>query len=174
MLKELDEVFAPGTATTLASVPDGLEGYVAAALARRLAAERDLPLLFVLREGQRLAALAREIAFFAPDVDVISLPGWDCLPFDRVSPTPAVLSRRLAALARLADGLPGKRPTIVLTSVNAALQRMPTREFVAGRTRALAAGNAVPMESLVGWLEENGFLRTPTVRDAGEYAVRGG
>ncbi len=174
MLNTLDTVFAPGSATTLASVPDGLEGYVAAALSRRVAEARERPLLFIAREGQRLAALAREITFFAPDVEVIAVPGWDCLPFDRVSPTPAVLSRRLAALARLADNDRDGRPTIVLASVNAALQKLPARDFIAGRTRSLSPGNAVPMQSLVGWLEENGFLRTPTVRDAGEYAVRGG
>ena len=30
------------------------------------------------------------------------------------------------------------------------------------------------MDDLVHWLEDNGFLRSTTVREAGEYAVRGG
>ena len=49
------------------------------------------------------AAAAR---FFAPTLDVVSLPAWDCLPYDRVSPNAAVSARRMATLARLASGDP--------------------------------------------------------------------
>ena len=68
---------------------------------------------------------------------------------------------------------PGK-PQIVLTTVNAALQRVPRRAMVARGSLSAAAGNRMPMADLIRWLEDNGFLRTSTVREPGEYAVRGG
>ena len=173
MLRNIAGILEPGAATVLASVPEGLQGRIAVDLARHCA-RAGLPLLFLVREGQRLAALQAEITFFGPDVEVISLPGWDCLPYDRVSPTSAVLSRRLAALARLAGSETSQAPRIVLASVNAALQKMPRRDFVTDRCRTLVSGGVVAMDGLARWLEENGFARTATVREAGEYAVRGG
>jgi transcription-repair coupling factor (superfamily II helicase) len=62
----------------------------------------------------------------------------------------------------------------VLTTVNAALQRVPEQALVAAGSLSAAAGNVIPMADLVAWLEGNGFMRNPTVREPGEYAVRGG
>src|SRR6185312_17511200 len=65
-------------------------------------------------------------------------------------------------------------PTIVLTTVNAILQRVPARDLVARGSLSATPGSRMPMADLVRWLEDNGFLRTATVREPGEYAVRGG
>ena len=154
---------------TIAAVPDGL---VAKAVADALKASGSQRLVFVARDGQRLAEVARTLAFFAPDLDVLEFPAWDCLPYDRVSPHVAVVAARMAALARLV--VPPAKPTIVLTTVNAALQRVPERQGVAQGSVSAAVGGEVAMDDLVGWLETNGFLRSPTVREPGEYAVRGG
>jgi transcription-repair coupling factor (superfamily II helicase) len=155
--------------STLASVPDGMAGK---ALADLMYATGVARLLFVARDGQRLAEIERSLAFFAPDMEVIEFPAWDCLPYDRVSPHAGIVARRMAALARL--GQTPDRPQIVLTTVNAVLQRVPLRTIVARGFLSAASGNRMPMADLIRWLEDNGFLRTATVREPGEYAVRGG
>jgi len=165
----LASAFSHPGAVTIAAVPDGLTGKVVADLAR--AGEAKL-VAFVARDGRRLDEVQRTIRFFAPDVDVLEFPAWDCLPYDRVSPHAAVVARRMATLSRLTE--PVDKPTIVLTTVNAGLQRVPPRTAVAGGALSAAPGNRVPMDDLIRWLEGNGFLRVPTVREAGEYAVRGG
>jgi transcription-repair coupling factor (superfamily II helicase) len=154
---------------TVAAVPDGL---VAKAIADALKASGGQGLTFVARDGQRLAEVARGLAFFAPDLEVVEFPAWDCLPYDRVSPHVAVVAARMAALARLAA--PSPKPTIVLTTVNAALQRVPEKTGVARGAVSAIVGGEVAMDDLVQWLETNGFLRSATVREPGEYAVRGG
>ena len=58
--------------------------------------------------------------------------------------------------------------------MNAALQRVPAREFVATHALSVAPGNVIGMASIVSWLELNGFTRASTVREPGDYAVRGG
>ncbi|MBD1545753.1 transcription-repair coupling factor [Roseibium aggregatum] len=158
---------------TLASVPDGAESY---ALARILAesGRKGLALVFVARDATRMQMVADALKFFDPGVDTLQLPAWDCLPYDRVSPNPAISARRLLALGALAHGLPQDRPTVLLTTLNAALQRMPERSWMAKQTFAMAPGNRVDMADIAAWLEMNGFSRTPTVRETGEYAVRGG
>ncbi|WP_299484093.1 transcription-repair coupling factor [uncultured Roseibium sp.] len=158
---------------TLAGVPDGAESY---ALARVLA-ESDadgLALVFVARDATRMAMVSEALAFFDPTIDVVQLPAWDCLPYDRVSPNSAISARRLLALGQLARGIPAGKKTILLTTLNAALQRLPERSFMEEQTFSMAPGNRVDMAAITNWLEMNGFSRTPTVRETGEYAVRGG
>ncbi len=167
--RRLTALFARPGETTLAAVPDGMAGKT---LADVMAAAGTTRLLFVARDGQRLAEIERGVRFFAPSVDVVEFPAWDCLPYDRVSPHAAIVARRMAALAHVSQ--PSKRPTIILTTVNAALQRVPQQAVVAGGALSAAAGSRMPMADLVRWLEGNGFLRTSTVREPGEYAVRGG
>ena len=54
------------------------------------------------------------------------------------------------------------------------LQKLPPRKVLAEQLFMAKPGNRIDMNSLVQRLENNGFERVPTVRDVGEYAVRGG
>ena len=162
---------------TLAGVPDGAEGLVIADLARSVAGGKNPPaisLAVICRDGPRLAAAARAISFFAPDIEVLEFPAWDCLPYDRVSPHPAVVAQRVMTLARLSRVTDRDHPAVLLTTVNAVLQRVPERAVIAKQSLSVAPGNVAPMAGIIQWLELNGFNRAATVREAGDYAVRGG
>ncbi|MCC6982602.1 MAG: transcription-repair coupling factor [Bauldia sp.] len=160
--------------TTLSGVPTGLDGKLVGELTALSAQEGQEPLLFVARDGQRLAEIEQAIRFFAPAVEILLYPAWDSLPYDRASPHPAVVSRRMATLSALAGEQKGGAPRVVLTTANAVIQRVPPREQLKRQARSMAAGNRIRMEEIIRWLEDNGFLRSATVREAGEYAVRGG
>ena len=131
-------------------------------------------LTVVCRDGPRMAALARALGFFAPDLAVQEFPAWDCLPYDRVSPHAGFVAQRMTTLSRLARVQGHDRPSVLLTTVNAALQRVPARDFVARQSLSVAPGNVLAMDGITGWLELNGFIRASTVREPGDYAVRGG
>ena len=153
---------------TVYGVPEGAD---ALALVRRLS-EREGPVLHVARDDSRLALLAEAIGFFGPEVEVIAFPAWDCLPYDRVSPHPALVAERIAALARL-RAEPGKK-RIVLTTVNAALQKVPPRAALAGAGVKLKTGDRFAPEDLAAFLDADGYSRAGTVMEPGEYALRGG
>jgi transcription-repair coupling factor (superfamily II helicase) len=177
LAKSPAERLRAGRPLTLAGVPDGAEGLVVADLARAIAAGKNAPpisLAVICRDGPRMAALARALAFFAPDVEVLEFPAWDCLPYDRVSPHPAVVAQRVMTLARLARVTGREHPAILLATVNAVLQRVPERAVIAKQSLSVAPGNVAPMANIIQWLELNGFNRAATVREAGDYAVRGG
>jgi transcription-repair coupling factor (superfamily II helicase) len=166
-----------GRPLTLAGVPDGAEGLVIADLARAIAGSKNAPaisLAVVCRDGARMAAASRALSFFAPDIEVLEFPAWDCLPYDRVSPHPAVVAQRVMTLARLARVTGREHPAVLLTTVNAVLQRVPERAAIAKQSLSVAPGNVAPMANIIQWLELNGFNRAATVREAGDYAVRGG
>jgi len=171
------ELLKPGKPLTLAQVADGAEGFVLADLARAIAASKDAPaisLAVICRDGQRMAALSRALAFFGPDLQLMEFPAWDCLPYDRVSPNAPVVAQRMIALSRLTRVISRDKPSVLLTTVNAALQRVPARDFVATHALSVAPGNVIGMQGIIEWLELNGFLRASTVREPGDYAVRGG
>src|SRR5471030_221232 len=175
--KSSAELLRPGQALTLAQVADGAEGLVLVDMARAVAARSNAPaisLAVICRDGQRMAALTRALAFFGPDILTMEFPAWDCLPYDRVSPNAAVVAQRMTALARLARVKGRDKPAVLLTTVNAVLQRVPARELVAKQSLSAAPGNVLPMSGIIQWLELNGFNRASTVREAGDYAVRGG
>jgi transcription-repair coupling factor (superfamily II helicase) len=170
-------LLAPGRALTLANVAEGAEGLVISDLARAIAARPNKPaisLAVVCRDGPRMQQLARALEFFAPDLPLLQFPAWDCQPYDRVSPHGGILAQRLTTLARLSRLTGSEKPLIVLTTVNAMVQRVPEREAVAAQALSVAPGQVVPMDSVVAWLEHNGYTRSSTVREPGEYAVRGG
>ena len=166
-----------GKPLTLSGIADGAEGLVIADLARAIAAGQSPPAIsmaVICRDGPRMATLSRALGFFAPDIEVLEFPAWDCLPYDRVSPHAGVVAQRMTALAKLARIRGRDKPAVLLTTVNAVLQRVPARELVAKQSLAAAPGNVLPMSGITQWLELNGFNRASTVREAGDYAVRGG
>jgi len=156
---------------TTATIHGAPEGYDALLLIRRVE-EHPGPLLHVARNEQRMVRLGELLAFFAPDIEVLRFPAWDCLPYDRVSPNPAVVSERIATLSRLLDPAPGRR--IVLTTVNAAVQRVPPRLVFLGESLDVRTNGTVKPEALIAYLESHGYGRADTVMEPGEYAVRGG
>ena len=171
------DLLKPGKPLTLSQVADGAEGLVFADLARAIAAKKNAPaisLAVVCRDGQRMAALSLALTFFAPEIQVLEFPAWDCLPYDRVSPNAAVVAQRMTVLSRLARVRGRDKPSVLMMTVNAALQRVPARDFVATHALSVAPGNVIGMQGIVDWLELNGFVRASTVREPGEYAVRGG
>jgi transcription-repair coupling factor (superfamily II helicase) len=171
------ELLAPDRPLTLSNVADGAEGLVISDLARAVAAQTNPPAtsaLVICRDGPRMAALARALSFFAPDIDVLQFPAWDCQPYDRVSPHGAIVAQRMTALSRLARVKGRDKAAVVLTTVNAALQRVPARDLIGKQALSAAPGNVLGMEGIIRWLELNGFNRASTVREFGDYAVRGG
>jgi transcription-repair coupling factor (superfamily II helicase) len=147
------------------------EGWDAFLLAQRRR-EHSGSILHVTRDDARMARLGEALAFVMPEAEILRFPAWDCLPYDRVSPNPALISERIATLARLLEKPTG--PRIVLTTVNALVQRVPPRSTFAGASMELTVNGDVKPEKLAQFLEANGYGRAGTVMEPGEYAIRGG
>ncbi|MGZ8348211.1 MAG: transcription-repair coupling factor, partial [Allosphingosinicella sp.] len=156
---------------TLAGVPAGFLPWLAADLARA-AAHRGGRAVFIAPDEAAMRAIVDSAHYFAPELDTLTFPAWDCLPYDRSSPSLRSTSERLAtlhALQRKRD-----KPQLLVTTVNAALQRTLTPFRVRQLVARLAPGERIDLEQLTALLQANGYSRTDTVADAGEYAVRGG
>ena len=118
-----------------------------------------------------MVRVATALSFFAPKLAVRQLPAWDCLPYDRISPLAEIVAQRLAVLCTLANDT--SEPTVLVTTVNAALQRLPAKDSLAKASYPLQVGDTVDEKAFFRFLADNGYYRTATVREAGEFAVRG-
>jgi transcription-repair coupling factor (superfamily II helicase) len=123
------DVFSGRGRFRIAGAPPGFDGRVLAELAAAGSGARAGAVIVIARDDVRLAQLAESLAFFAPHIEHIELPAWDCLPYDRVSPHAEIVGRRIDALARLGgageEAPSGGPPRVLLTTIAAALQRMP-------------------------------------------------
>ncbi|MCY4167036.1 MAG: transcription-repair coupling factor [Rhodobacter sp.] len=128
--------------------------------------------IHVCRDDRRLEAMRSALRFFAPDVSVLAFPGWDCLPYDRISPNAGVSAARMATLAALAREIP--ETFVLLTTLNAASQKVPEPELLRESTFSAAVGHRVDERALRDFLPRMGFARAPTVTEPGDYAIRGG
>ncbi len=154
----------------VSGAPEGIDGKVAGEIAR-LAEDRLV--VHVARDDQRASMIGEAISFFAPGVNIIQFPAWDCLPYDRVSPVADILARRMSALTQLAAGKVEK-PAVVLTTANAIVQKVPPRDVIRSASFEAQPGNRVDTKELQEYLAINGFSRTGTVVDPGDFAIRGG
>ncbi len=171
-MSTLDKLaIAPGAARAVkvGGAPEGLDALLIGDLAR----SAPHGLLHMARDDARLASMAEMLAFFAPEITVLTLPAWDCLPYDRVSPHTDISSRRMEVLSRLAaDKISG--PFAVITTISAALTRVPPRQTLREAHFKATAGERIDLAALPTFLERIGYTRAGTVMEPGEFAVRGG
>ena len=172
MSDALNRILKSDAPLTLAGVPAGFLPWLAADLARAAhGTGQGGRAVIIAADEAAMRAVADTVPVFAPEVEVLSFPAWDCLPYDRASPALRVMAERLATLEKLQ----GKRtgPQLLIATANAATQRTLTPFRIRQLTRRLAEGERIERDRLVELLQANGYQRTDAVHDAGEYAVRG-
>ncbi len=127
---------------------------------------------FIAADEAQARSVAEAAAYFAPEIAITMLPAWDCLPYDRASPSLKAAAERVAALAALAE--PQRGAELVVTTVNAISQRCLPPARIASLSARLKPGSRIDRNSLALKLAANGFVRVDTVVEPGEYALRGG
>ncbi len=168
-MERLDYIARQPGRFAVTGAPSGYDAYLAVEAVTR---SKGL-VVFVASDDVHAAAVIEAAKFFAPSLSLLSFPAWDCLPYDRVSPKPDIESTRLATLAALARS-DGPAEALVVTTINAILQRVPPRAWVAEASFFARSGHAVDRERMIAFLAGNGYVRAGTVREPGDFALRGG
>ncbi len=159
---------------TIGGAPEGYDSLLLSEIAEDVASQA-VRLLYVAPHDTAMKRVADTLGFFAPDLQVITIPAWDCLPYDRVSPHTDIVARRLDGLTRVCAGdAANGAATVTLTTVNAMLQRVPARAVLEKAVLVATEGRQLPMDDLLQFLGAHGYRSAGTVREPGEYAVRGG
>lgn len=152
---------------TLCKVPEGMDALI---LAQEAAELENGQILHIARDDLHMENVAELVAYFLPSADVITFPAWDCLPYDRVSPNPDILARRMTSLIKIINP---HKTQIIISTINAVTQRIPAKKTIEGASFNTKVGAQLDMEALTSYLNHNGYSRASTVVDRGDFAIRG-
>ena len=158
---------------TIAGSPEGYDAMLLADICAETFNNHKKALMHIARDDARLTTLASAVRFFMPELEVITFSAWDCLPYDRVSPHNDILSSRMSALSQLINWR-GKKPLLLLSTVNAAAQRVPPVSAIKGSSLRAEVGDEIDMTSITEFLVNSGYSRSSQAMEHGEFAVRGG
>ncbi len=165
-----------GRAGTLGGVWGSSRALVAAALARRCPGT----VVVVLPHLGEIDALADDLGLFT-DGSVARLPAWESDSGERLLHD-EVFSERTRLLKKVLgtpstagrEAATAGRPAIVVTSIQALMQPLPSREEIAAATRRVGVGERVDVDELTRWLAARGCHGTTAVELPGEFSLRGG
>jgi transcription-repair coupling factor (superfamily II helicase) len=166
-MADIQKIVGAKTPQTLSSVPAGFTPLLLADLARAAKGRT----LFVAADDAAMRGLAETIPFFASELEILQFPAWDCLPYDRASPSLPITSERMSVLNALQT--PAKRKQLVITTIGAMMQRVITPFRIRQTGATLESGVSISREKLAELLQANGYFRVDTVAEAGEFAMRG-
>lgn len=128
--------------------------------------------LYITHDSQNIEQIADNIKFLNPKIKIIIFPEWDCLPYDRVSPSKSVLKDRMNALIDMLDDCPQRR--IIIASAAAIIQFLPPLHQIKNSLKSLKVGDSIGHDVFTRYLNEIGFERYSIANEQGEYAARGG
>lgn len=154
---------------TLAGVAKDAEAFAI----RDLLAETNRNILCILSDGISLNQVYETLSFLQPEADILTLPAWDTVPYDRVSPNAAILSKRIETLAKLVLDAGAKKQCIVLTSIGAVIQKLPPKKIFLNTRKNIQVGGKLNFDEFLHYAAVNGYTRVEQVMESGEYAVRG-
>ena len=165
----------PGMADVIAKLRAGMDATVdgawgssAALAAVTLSQQSRGCLVVVLPHEKEVDAFTADVAAFG--VEPQCFPAWAALP-QELSITDPILGNRLRILRAFESDTP---PAIVVTTIHALLQPVPSREARAVATRSIQVGSDVDLEEFSGWLVKHGFERVTAIELPGEFSIHGG
>jgi len=122
------------------------------------------------KEGERLI---EDLVFFSgnSDVPILFFPPYNILPFKFLTYHNETAGQRVSVLYRL---LETSFPAIVVTTVDALLQKIVPKQEINRYAELVIAGEEIDRDALIAKLIAGGYARTAIVEEPGDFCVRGG
>ncbi len=117
--------------------------------------------------AERIASAARCLG---PDIEVILLPPWDCLPYDRVAPSKQAMGQRMDALRVWLQQ--ASKPRLLITSLGAVLQPTPPFPVVRESEVTLEVGQPFDRDEFRKFALRTGYLEEALADEPGELVFR--
>ena len=153
----------------ISSVAEGYDAFLLGDIYK----QNKSDILYIVSDGISLETTADLLHTLSPDIEVLKLPAWDTVPYDRVSPNIEITAERGQTLCALAKNPTSKKPRIIIASIGAAIQKLPLKKIFLNSIREVKIGSELKFEDFLHYVTVNGYTRVEQVMEAGEYAVRG-
>ncbi len=149
----------------------GLRGSSKALILSLMALKSGLPLFVVTPRPTDAAAFSEALRFFTkPDKEILTFPPWETSPYDELPSHPEIVAQRVRALSQLTHG----NGTVLVTSIQALMQRAMPPHTLEELALGLTIGDEIDREEFIGKLVRGQYTRVPSVEEKGEFSVRGG
>jgi len=129
--------------------------------------------IYLIGDDKELHNAKTRLEFCFPTHKIILFPGYDCIAYDRASPSTQILSQRIEGIFGWIQAEKEKKPTIIVLTADALLRKFPALHYFKNESLMLSLGDTYPREKLFAYLHDKGYTRTETVYEMGQYAVRG-
>ena len=165
VVDSLTQIYSPSQKYSLGN----LSGSSLALAAANLANKHPGFTLAITPNNQQAEQLAKEMAFFAPNLNILSFPDWETLPYDNFSPHHHLISTRLGCLAKLGHIDNGT----IIVSITTLLHHLSPTNFIQSHSLCIKKGDSLDIEHFKQTLIQSGYRIVNTVIEHGECAVRG-
>lgn len=139
------------------------------ALIAAIFSKKKRPLVVVAPTLARAEQLALEISDYLPKRQVVVFPDWESYPFESVRPDVTAISRRAEIFGKLAAG----EPLLVCSALTTLLQKVPPSADKVFQPLEVKVGQEININDLAAEMVGIGYVKSPVVERAGEFAVRG-
>jgi len=147
----------------------GLQGTALALQLIEVSKQLSSPLIILVDSVAKVNQLESDILFLNDKIPLLRFADWETLPYDAFSPHQDIISARLETLSQLPD----LRQAIVLTTLASAVSRLCPRSHIDAQRFILSEGQNLKLETLAAQLISGGYLNVESVREHGEFAIRG-
>ncbi len=151
----------------------GLEESAKAYLISRVYQKHKGP-IFLLAPSQKYAErLLEDLRFFAGNDEsgLLYFPPYNILPFKFLSYHSETAARRIRTLYQLIEG---DLPSIVVTTVEALLQKIIPRKEITDFAELVMVDEEIERDDLIEKMIFGGYEQTAIVEEPGDFSIRGG
>ena len=151
----------------------GLSGSAKAYLAARIIAKQPSAFMAILPSAKDAQRFINDLSFFIPSrrSEILYFPPYNISPFSFLSYHSETAARRIGTLYRLLEGYPHP---IVVTSVDALMQKIIPRQVISQYAELIVLNEEINRDLLINKLICGGYVRATIVEEPGDFSVRGG
>jgi transcription-repair coupling factor (superfamily II helicase) len=151
----------------------GLSGSDRAFLISKLYQELRIPIFVVTPSTKAAQSILEDLRFFklTAGAPLFSFPSYNLLPFKFLAYHNEIAARRIYALYQL---LESRTPPIVVSTVDALLQKIIPKQEIINYAELIVAGEEIERDGLIEKLVSGGYAHASIVEEAGDFCVRGG
>jgi transcription-repair coupling factor (superfamily II helicase) len=151
----------------------GLSGSAKAYLISKIFQQQRLPLLVLASSTKQAEEIIENLRFFTgnPDLPILFFPPYNILPFKFLSYHSETAGNRIRVLYQL---LEKTAPSIVVTTVDALLQKLIPRHEISRYAELVITGEEIDRDYLISKLISGGYTKTAIVEEPGDFSIRGG
>ncbi len=165
-LDQAMETSVPGKVSSIEGIAPSSFPLIAASVFNRFGGQ----VIAVAENPQKMQELYLDLTCFTDPDLIFTLPPWDTLPYEFVSPPENIERERITAIYRMIRGL----PSLIVTAVESLVRKVPEKNYFTGRGVSLSVKEEYPFDDLVQMLADYGYTREHQVEAYGQFSVKGG